>query len=233
MGAPPREASPGPIVCDHTPEEYMANVEAVREGTRRGDYYEVVLGQTFSTPFSGKVSELFGRMQRANPSPYEFLIQFGNEQLVGASPEMFVRVEGPRVETCPISGTARRTGDPLQDEKNIRALLNSTKEESELTMCTDVGRNDKRRVCRPGTVQVIGRRLIESYAGLVHTVDHVTGRLEPGFDSLDAFLSHMWAVTLIGAPKKAAASAIERLEKNERGWYGGAVGMLSLNCDIK
>jgi anthranilate synthase len=81
-------------------------------------------------------------------------------------------------------------------------------------------------------VQVVARRLIESYAGLFHTVDHVTGRLEPGFDSLDAFLSHMWAVTLIGAPKKAAAQAIESLEKTARGWYGGAVGMLSLNGDI-
>jgi anthranilate synthase len=228
--APKRKA--GPIASDHTPAEYMANVETVREGMRQGDFYEVVLRQTFSTPYSGKASDLFELMQRANPSPYEFLIQFGEEQLVGASPEMFVRVEGDLVETCPIAGTARRTGDPLQDEKNIRALLNSTKEESELTMCTDVDRNDKSRVCRPGTVQVIGRRLIESYAGLVHTVDHVTGRLEPGFDSLDAFLSHMWAVTLIGAPKKAAASAIERLEKSARGWYGGAVGMLSLNGDI-
>ena len=228
--APVRE--PGPITSDHTPEEYMANVEVVREGMRRGDYYEVVLEQTFRTPYSGKASDLFQRMQRANPSPYEFLIQFGDEQLVGASPEMFVRVEGERVETCPISGTARRTGDPLQDEKNIRALLNSTKEESELTMCTDVDRNDKSRVCEPGTVKVIGRRLIEAYAGLFHTVDHVEGFLQEGFDSLDAFLSHMWAVTLIGAPKKAAAIAIESLEKNERGWYGGAVGMLSLNGDI-
>jgi anthranilate synthase len=228
--APKRK--PGPITSDHTPAEYMANVETVREGMRQGDFYEVVLRQTFSTPYSGKASDLFGLMQQANPSPYEFLIQFGEEQLIGASPEMFVRVEGDLVETCPISGTARRTGDPLQDEKNIRALLNSTKEESELTMCTDVDRNDKSRVCRPGTVQVIARRLIESYAGLFHTVDHVTGRLEPGFDSLDAFLSHMWAVTLIGAPKKAAANAIERLEKSARGWYGGAVGMLSLNGDI-
>ena len=228
--APKRK--PGPITSDHEPAEYMANVETVREGMRQGDFYEVVLRQTFKTPYSGKASDLFALMQRANPSPYEFLIQFGEEQLVGASPEMFVRVEGDLVETCPIAGTARRTGDPLQDERNIRALLNSTKEESELTMCTDVDRNDKSRVCRPGTVQVVGRRLIESYAGLFHTVDHVTGRLEPGFDSLDAFLSHMWAVTLIGAPKKAAANAIESLEKSARGWYGGAVGMLSLNGDI-
>jgi anthranilate synthase len=227
---PAREA--GPIASDHTPEEYMANVETVREGMRRGDYYEVVLRQTFSTPFSGQASNLFERVQNASPSPYEFLLQFGDEQLVGASPEMFVRVEGQRVETCPISGTAQRTGDPLRDADNIKELLKSAKEESELTMCTDVDRNDKSRVCEPGTVRVIARRLIESYAGVFHTVDHVEGFLKEGFDSLDAFLSHMWAVTVIGAPKKAAAETIESLEKDARGWYGGAIGMISLNGDI-
>src|SRR5450756_1389515 len=111
-------------------------------------------------------------------------------------------------------------------------LLVSAKEESELTMCTDVDRNDKSRVSEPGTVKVIGRRLIESYAGVFHTVDHVEGFLKEGFDSLDAFLSHMWAVTVIGAPKKAAAQTVEALEKDARGWYGGAVGMISLNGDI-
>ena len=229
---PPPAREPGPIVSDHTPEEYMAGVEKVREGMRQGDYYEVVLRQTFSTPYSGKASALFERVQRASPSPYEFLLQLGEEQLVGASPEMFVRVEGQRVETCPIAGTAQRTGDPMRDADNIRELLKSTKEESELTMCTDVDRNDKSRVCDPGSVKVIGRRLIESYAGVFHTVDHVEGFLKEGFDSLDAFLSHMWAVTLIGAPKKAAAQTIERLEKSARGWYGGAVGMITMNGDI-
>jgi anthranilate synthase len=230
--AAPKAREPGLIVSDHTPEEYMANVEKVREGMRRGDYYEVVLRQTFRTPYSGKASELFERVQRASPSPYEFLLQFGEEQLVGASPEMFVRVEGHRVETCPISGTAKRTGDPLRDAENIRELLKSTKEESELTMCTDVDRNDKSRVSEPGSVKVIGRRLIESYAGVFHTVDHVEGFLKEGFDSLDAFLSHMWAVTVIGAPKKAAAETVESLERDARGWYGGAVGMISMNGDI-
>src|SRR5689334_16476040 len=230
--APPTKREAGPIVSNHAPEEYMAKVESVREGMRRGDYYEVVLRQTFQTPYSGKASELFERVQRASPSPYEFFLQFGDEQLVGASPEMFVRVEGHRVETCPISGTAQRTGDPLRDAENIRELLKSTKEESELTMCTDVDRNDKSRVCEPGSVKVIGRRLIESYAGVFHTVDHVEGILQEGFDALDAFLSHMWAVTVIGAPKKAAAQTIESLEKDARGWYGGAVGMLTLNGDI-
>jgi len=230
--APPAPRESGPISSDHTPEEYMANVETVREGMRRGDYYEVVLRQTFRTPFSGKASDLFRRVQLASPSPYEFLLQLGDEQLVGASPEMFVRVEGARIETCPISGTAQRTGDPLRDADNIRDLLVSAKEESELTMCTDVDRNDKSRVSQPGTVKVIGRRLIESYAGVFHTVDHVEGFLKEGFDALDAFLSHMWAVTVIGAPKKAAAQTVEALEKDARGWYGGAVGMISLNGDI-
>jgi anthranilate synthase len=99
-------------------------------------------------------------------------------------------------------------------------------------MCTDVDRNDKSRVCEPGTVKVIARRVIEAYAGLFHTVDHVEGFLKEGFDSLDAFLSHMWAVTVVGAPKKAAAIAIEALEKEARRWYGGAIGMLSLSGDI-
>jgi anthranilate synthase len=120
----------------------------------------------------------------------------------------------------------------MVDSANIRDLLGSLKEESELTMCTDVDRNDKSRVCVPGSVQVIGRRLIESYAGVFHTVDHVEGTLQPGFDSVDAFLAHMWAVTIVGAPKKAAAQAVEDLEKTPRGWYGGAVGALSLNGDI-
>ena len=228
----PAERAPEEITSDHRPEEYMAKVETVREGMRQGEYYEVVLRQTFHANFSGSPSELFERIQHASPSPYEFFLQLGDEQLIGASPEMFVRVEGNRVETCPIAGTARRTGDPLRDADSIRELLNSTKEESELTMCSDVDRNDKSRVSIPGSVKVIGRRLIESYAGVFHTVDHVEGTLQPGFDSLDAFLTHMWAVTVIGAPKKAAAQAIENLEKDARGWYGGAVGMLSMNGDI-
>ena len=228
----PKKIKEAPITADHQPEEYMEKVEKVREGMRRGDYYEVVLRQTFRVPYSGTASSLFDKIQKASPSPYQFLIQFGDEQLIGASPEMFVRVEGRRVETCPIAGTARRTGDPLRDAENIRELLNSTKEESELTMCSDVDRNDKSRVCEPGSVRVIGRRLIESYAGLFHTVDHVEGTLAEGFDSLDAFLTHMWAVTIIGAPKKWAAQAIENLEKDARGWYGGAIGMISLDGDI-
>ncbi len=230
--AAPAPAASGPITCDHEPSEYMAKVETLREGMKRGDFYEVVLRQKFQAPYSGSSAELFQRIQKASPSPYEFFLQLGNEALIGASPEMFVRVEGTRIETCPISGTARRTGDPMRDADAIRELLSSVKEESELTMCTDVDRNDKSRVSLPGSVQVIARRLIESYAGVFHTVDHVESQLEPPYDALDAFLTHMWAVTVIGAPKKWAAQTIENLEKDARGWYGGAVGMLSPSGDI-
>jgi anthranilate synthase len=142
---------------------------------------------------------------------------------------MYVRVTGDRVETCPIAGTIARGADPLADAENIRALLTSVKDESELTMCTDVDRNDKSRVCQPGSVRVIGRRQIEVYSRLIHTVDHVEGRLRPGFDALDAFLTHMWAVTVTGAPKTWAMQFIEDHEDGPRRWYGGAVGMIGFD----
>ena len=120
-------------------------------------------------------------LRQRNPAPYEFLFNLGEgEYLVGASPEMYVRVTGDRVETCPIAGTIARGEDTLEDAANIATLLGSAKEESELTMCTDVDRNDKARVCVPGSVRVIGRRQIEMYSRLIHTVDHIEGRLGPG-----------------------------------------------------
>jgi anthranilate synthase len=145
---------------------------------------------------------------------------------------MFVRVDGKRVETCPISGTISRGTDALSDAVQIRSLLNSHKDEAELTMCTDVDRNDKSRICEPGSVRVIGRRQIELYSHLIHTVDHVEGLLRPEFDALDAFLSHTWAVTVTGAPKRAAMQFLEQHERSARRWYGGAVGYLSFNGNL-
>jgi anthranilate synthase len=175
----------------------------------------------------------YERLRRHNPAPYEFFINLGaGEYLVGASPEMYVRVTGDRIETCPISGTVARGDNPLDDAENIRTLLDSTKDESELTMCTDVDRNDKSRICVPGSVKVIGRRQIEMYSRLIHTVDHVEGRLRPGFDALDAFLTHMWAVTVTGAPKTWAMQFIEDHELTPRRWYGGAVGALGFDGNM-
>jgi len=225
-GAPPPT---GPLPPGPEPGSYARIVERARERFARGDLFEVVPSHAFHAPCASPAA-FYQRLRRRNPAPYEFFFNLGEgECLVGASPEMYVRVSGDRVETCPISGTIRRGDDPLEDAANIRALLDSAKDESELTMCTDVDRNDKSRVCVPGSVRVIGRRQIEMYSRLIHTVDHIEGRLRPGFDALDAFLTHMWAVTVTGAPKAWAMQFIEEHERAPRRWYGGAVGWIGFD----
>ena len=219
-----RDLPPDPV-----PGRYAQVVAQAREKFARGDLFEVVPGHTFYSRCPAPAA-FFERLRERNPAPYEFFLNLGeDEYLVGASPEMYVRVTGDRVETCPISGTIARGAGPLEDAAQIRTLLTSPKDESELTMCTDVDRNDKSRVCVPGSVKVIGRRQIEMYSRLIHTVDHVEGRLRPGFDALDAFLTHMWAVTVTGAPKNWAMQFIEDHEPSQRRWYGGAVGMIGFD----
>ncbi|MCP4318773.1 MAG: anthranilate synthase [Hyphomicrobiales bacterium] len=236
-----RETVPEPFVeseempprADHRPGEYAELVSKAKESFKRGDLFEVVPGQMFFERCVSKPSAIAQRLKTTNPSPYSFFINLGEgEYLVGASPEMFVRVSGRRVETCPISGTIKRGDDAISDSEQILKLLNSKKDESELTMCSDVDRNDKSRVCEPGSVRVIGRRQIEMYSRLIHTVDHVEGRLRDGMDAFDAFLSHAWAVTVTGAPKLWAMRFIEEHEKSPRAWYGGAIGMVNFNGDM-
>ena len=211
------------------PGSYARIVQQAKQRFARGDLFEVVPSHVFHGRCDSPAA-FYDQLRRTNPAPYEFFFNLGEEEcLVGASPEMYVRVSGDRVETCPISGTIRRGADPLADAENIRALLNSAKDESELTMCTDVDRNDKSRVCVPGSVRVIGRRQIEMYSRLIHTVDHIEGRLRPGLDALDAFLTHMWAVTVTGAPKTWAMQFIEDHEGGPRRWYGGAVGVIGFD----
>lgn len=212
--------------------KYAEKVRKATEYFARGDLFEVVPSHILFEPCSYQPAKVFERLKAINPSPYGFIINLGDDFLVGASPEMYVRVEGSRVETCPISGTITRGKDAIEDAAQIRKLLNSYKDEAELTMCTDVDRNDKSRICIPGSVKVIGRRQIELYSHLIHTVDHVEGILRPEFDALDAFLTHMWAVTVTGAPKRAAIKWLEENEDAPRGWYGGAVGYLSFNGDL-
>jgi anthranilate synthase len=219
--------------CDHALGEYAKSVELAKERFACGDLFEVVPSQTFYAPFTEQPSDLFFKMRRLNPSPYGFFINLGEEEyLVGASPEMYVRVQGKRVETCPISGTIKRGTNAIEDAQNIQILLDSEKEKSELTMCTDVDRNDKSRVCEAGSVKVIGRRQIEMYSRLIHTVDHVEGILREGFDAVDAFLTHMWVVTVTGAPKIWAMNFIEQHEKSPRRWYAGAVGWFGFDGNL-
>jgi len=226
-------AADSPRAGDHAPGDYAALVGVARESFRRGDLFEVVPSQTFFAGSPRPPAEIFRRLREWNPSPYGFLFNLGEaEYLVGASPEMYVRVDGDRVETCPISGTIARGRDPIGDAAQILALLTSAKDASELTMCTDVDRNDKSRISVPGSVRVIGRRQIEMYSRLIHTVDHVEGRLRPGFDALDAFLAHTWAVTVTGAPKAWAMQFIEDHERSPRAWYGGAVGLIGFDGNL-
>lgn len=230
--AVPATVAPG-ADRDHEVGEYAALVRIAQESFRRGDLFEVVPGQLFRRPAPTAPSALFRSLVDRNPAPFGALINLGDDEfLVSASPEMYVRVEGTRVESCPISGTIARGTDVLTDSERILELLNSEKDASELTMCTDVDRNDKSRICVPGSVQVIGRRQIELYSKLIHTVDHVEGTLRPEFDALDAFLTHMWAVTVTGAPKLWAMRFIEEHEKSPRRWYGGALGYLNFNGDL-
>src|SRR6516165_2634584 len=188
--------------ADHAPGEYQATVETARAAFARGDLFEAVPGQLFAEP--------------CERSPAE----------------MFVRSDGRRVETCPISGTIARGVDAIGDAEQIRQLLNSEKDEFELNMCTDVDRNDKARICVPGTIKVLARRQIETYSKLFHTVDHVEGMLRPGFDALDAFLTHAWAVTVTGAPKLWAMQFVEDHERSSRRWYAGAIGCVNFDGSI-
>jgi anthranilate synthase len=219
----------GALPPDPQPGNYARVVEEARERFACGDLFEVVPSHVFHAACASPAA-FYERLRQRNPAPYEFFLNLGEgEYLVGASPEMYVRVTGDRVETCPIAGTIARGVGPLEDADNIRTLLDSAKEESELTMCTDVDRNDKSRICVPGSIKVIGRRQIEMYSRLIHTVDHIEGRLRPEFDALDAFLTHMWAVTVTGAPKTWAMQFIEDHEDQPRRWYGGAVGVIGFD----
>lgn len=219
--------------ADHGPGDYPAVVEKAREAFARGDLFEAVPGQLFGEPCDRTPAEVFQRLCRINPSPYGGLVNLGDgEFLVSASPEMFVRSDGRRIETCPISGTIARGADAIGDAAQIQKLLNSEKDEFELNMCTDVDRNDKARVCVPGTIKVLARRQIETYSKLFHTVDHVEGMLRPGFDALDAFLTHAWAVTVTGAPKLWAMQFVEDNERTPRRWYAGAFGFVGFDGSI-
>lgn len=225
--------------------EFALSVEKAKREFAVGNLFEAVLSQTFREKLDDETppSKIFKRLRKRNPAPYGFFINLGEQEyLVGASPEMFVRCESIpqndyrpgaiRVETCPISGTVARGADALEDAKRVKSLMMNAKEESELTMCTDVDRNDKSRICIPGSVQVIGRRQIEMYSRLIHTVDHVEGYLREEFDALDAFLCHTWAVTVTGAPKTWAIQFVEDNERSQRRWYGGAVGFVGFDGSL-
>ncbi|MEK7672700.1 MAG: anthranilate synthase component I family protein [Patescibacteria group bacterium] len=211
--------------------DYKKLVANARNLAKRGELFEVVYSNTLRAKFSGDSFALYQKYREINPSPYLFYFNFGDEQLVGASPEMMVRCENNLVHLRPISGTAKRGNDPIEDHENMLKLLTSKKERAELDMLIDLGRNDLARICEPG-IKISDYRFVEKYSKVMHTVAHVTGCLKKGYLALDALIACLNAGTLTGAPKVAAMVEIEKNENSRRGYYGGCVGYLAFSGNL-
>ena len=227
----PRVRVPHKLQSDTGKEAFMAAEEDAREQMRLGEFFEVVLSHSFTGTYYHHPLDLYERFREINPSPYQFYVNYGDEALVGASPEMFVRVENGIVQARPISGTVPRGKDSLSDYHYMMQLLNSEKEKSELDMLIDLARNDISRVCEPG-VTVSDYRYVEKYSRVMHTVAHVQGQLSPRFSAFDAFIASLNAGTLTGAPKAAAMTYIDTHEPSRRGYYGGNVGYLTFSGQL-
>ncbi|MEO6760214.1 MAG: anthranilate synthase component I family protein, partial [Saprospiraceae bacterium] len=199
--------------------------EQVARGVRlchAGELLEIVLSRKMTTTYSGDPLVLYGRYKSINPSPYLFYFDFGDEILLGASPELMLRYENGRATLRPISGSVRRSSDPVEDHHLMMELLNSPKENSELDMLIDLGRNDLARICQPG-IEIDHYRIVEKYSHVTHTVAQVSGVLQPRYSGFDALIASLNAGTLTGAPKVAAMEYIEQIEEHSRGYYGGSI----------
>ncbi len=210
---------------------YKDLVKNAKDLARRGELFEVVYSNTLKADFKGEPFALYQKYREVNPSPYLFYFDFGDEQLIGASPEMMVRCENGIVHLRPISGTAKRGCDPIEDHENMLNLLKSEKERAELDMLIDLGRNDLARICEPG-IEISDYRFVEKYSKVMHTVAHLSGKLRKEFTALDALIACLNAGTLTGAPKVAAMIEIEKNENSRRGYYGGTVGYFTFSGEM-
>ncbi|OQA00634.1 MAG: Aminodeoxychorismate synthase component 1 [Planctomycetes bacterium ADurb.Bin401] len=163
-----------------------------------------------------------------NPSPYAAYIDAGDYQIVSASPELFIDIENRNIITCPIKGTRPRTGDKTADEKNYKELIENEKEKAELDMIIDLERNDFGRICVPGSIKVVKRRDIESFATVFHAVATIEGRLKDEIDFADCLKAVFPGGSISGAPKISAMEIINRLEPTARGLYTGSIGWIDL-----
>jgi anthranilate synthase component 1 len=218
-------------LSNFTPEGYGAIVERAKAYIHAGDIFQVVPSQQFRRATSVNPLTLYRVLRSLNPSPYMYLLDSGDTQIVGASPEMLVRVQDGVVSTRPIAGTRPRGANESEDLALENEILNDEKEIAEHVMLVDLGRNDVGRVATPGTVRVERLARVERFSHLMHLVSQVNGELAPGLDAFDAFNALFPAGTLSGAPKVRAMELIDEFEPVYRGPYGGAVGYFSLNGD--
>ncbi len=197
-----------------------------------GDIMQVVLSQRLSRPFAGSSLSLYRALRSINPSPYMFYFDFGDFQVVSASPEILVRLERGTVTVRPIAGTRRRGVTQDEDVALERELLADPKERAEHVMLADLGRNDVGRVAATGTVRLTETMTVERYSHVMHIVSNVEGRLRDGLDCVDVFRAAFPAGTVSGAPKVRAMEIIDELEPDKRGVYAGAAGYLGFNGDM-
>src|SRR5512134_1460422 len=211
---------------------FIAAVERAKRYIFDGDIMQVVLSQRVSRPFSASPMALYRALRSLNPSPYMFYLDCAGFQVVGASPEILVRLEGESVTLRPIAGTRPRGKSPEQDAALAAELLADPKERAEHVMLMDLGRNDVGRVARTGSVKVTENMKIENYSHVMHIVSNVEGKLKPGLDAMDVLRATFPAGTVSGAPKVRAMEIIDELEPSRRGIYAGAVGYLGFNGDM-
>ena len=214
------------IRANQTRDQFEHAVRAIQEDIAAGEIYQAVLSQRFDTTTAASAFDVYRALRHINPSPYMFFIRMGTDAIIGASPEMLVRVEGTHVETHPIAGTRRRGATPDEDQRLADELRRNEKERAEHVMLVDLGRNDIGRVAAVGTVRVPQYMAVERYSHVMHLVSRVEGRLAAGCDRLDALKATFPAGTLTGAPKIRAMQILGGLEPTRRGLYGGAVGYL-------
>jgi len=199
-----------------------------------GDIFQVVLSRKFAFENKGDNLTLYKTLRKLNPSPYMYHLKQGSKTIIGASPEMLVRITDDKVETFPIAGTRKITDDEEKNKELAKELLHDEKELAEHTMLVDLGRNDIGRVCKYGTVHPESLMQIKRFSHVQHIVTHVVGKLAPENDMFDAFKAVFPAGTVSGAPKVRAMEIIDDLETESRGPYAGAVGYFSYNgcCDF-
>lgn len=213
-------------------ENFKAAVKTAQSYILEGDIMQVVLSQRMSQEFNAPPLSLYRALRSLNPSPYMFYYDMGDHHVVGASPEILVRLDDGIVTSRPIAGTRPRGKTREQDLALADELLADPKERAEHVQLMDLGRNDVGRVAQIGTVKVTDNMLIERYSHVMHIVSNVEGKLKPGLDAIDVLKATFPAGTVSGAPKVRAMEIIDELEPTKRGIYAGAVGYLGFNGDM-
>ncbi|WP_410219000.1 anthranilate synthase component I [Paracoccus sp. (in: a-proteobacteria)] len=227
-----QEARIGEPVSNFTKTGYLDAVEKAKDYIRAGDIFQVVPSQRWRMAFPLPPFALYRSLRRTNPSPFMFFLNMGGFQIVGASPEILVRLRDGEVTIRPIAGTRPRGRDEAEDRALEADLLSDQKELAEHLMLLDLGRNDVGRVAKPGTVRPTEQFVIERYSHVMHIVSNVVGELRDGEDALAALLAGLPAGTVSGAPKVRAMEIIDELEPEKRGIYGGAVGYFAANGEM-